>query len=49
MTRKASVTTEGIKKMKETATMKMTIMNRHKGNIRMGVAETLLLMVIWEK
>ena len=49
MTRKASVTTEAIKKMKATATMTMTLMNRHKGNNRMGVAWTVLLMVIWKK
>ena len=49
MTRKAAAKMEEMTTMKSTATTKMTLIKRQKRNKRLGVAGTLVLIVIQKK
>ena len=49
MTRKGPATTEVMTKMKATATMPMKLINKHKREKSLGVAGTVVLIVIKKK
>ena len=49
MTGKTSTTTSAMTMMKETAVTTITLINRQKRNKRLGVAGTVVLIVIWKK
>ena len=49
MIRKAEETTSAMKTIKATAATTMALMNRQKRNKSLGVAGTVVLIVIWKK